>query len=87
MTTIAAGLAPLPQTDPEKMDLVTRVMAPTPKFFRKLRQAGLILAAIGGSILASPVAVPVILSQAAGYIALAGAVITSISQTSVVGDQ
>ena len=65
------------------MNVVERVKAPTPKFFRTLRTIGLTLAAIGGAILASPIALPAGLVAAAGYVALAGGVVSAISQTAV----
>ena len=65
------------------MNVVERVKAPTPKFFRTLRTIGLALAAIGGAILASPIALPAGLVAAAGYVALAGGVVSAISQTAV----
>ena len=65
------------------MSVVQRVKAPTPKFFKTLRTIGLALAAIGGAILASPIALPAGLVAAAGYIALAGGVVSAVSQTAV----
>lgn len=70
-------------TDPNEMTIVERVKAPTPKFFKTLRTIGLALAALGGAILAAPVAVPAALITVAGYITLAGGVITAVSQTAV----
>ena len=49
--------------------IVKRATAPTPKFFKVLRSVGLALAAIGGTLLASPVALPVALVTAGGYLA------------------
>ena len=69
--------------NPNNMSIVERVKAPTPKFFRTLRTIGLALAAIGGAILASPIALPAGLVAAAGYVALAGGVVTAVSQTAV----
>jgi len=69
--------------NPNNMSVVERVKAPTPKFFRTLRTIGLALAAIGGAILAAPVAVPAALVSIAGYVALAGGVMTAVSQTAV----
>ncbi|MDD4991807.1 MAG: hypothetical protein PHR83_06200 [Paludibacter sp.] len=69
--------------NPNNMSVVDRVKAPTPKFFKTLRTIGLALAAIGGAILASPVALPAGLVAAAGYVALAGGVVTAVSQTAV----
>lgn len=70
-------------TDPNEMTVVERVKAPTPKFFKTLRTIGLALAAVGGAILAAPVAVPAALVSIAGYVALAGGVMTAVSQTAV----
>lgn len=70
-------------TDPNEMTVVERVKAPTPKFFKTLRTIGLALAAVGGAILAAPVAVPATLVSIAGYVALAGGVMTAVSQTAV----
>ena len=69
--------------NPNNMSVVERVKAPTPTFFKTLRTIGLALAAIGGAILASPIALPAGLVAAAGYIALAGGVVTAVSQTAV----
>jgi uncharacterized membrane protein HdeD (DUF308 family) len=69
--------------NPNNMSVVERVKAPTPKFFKTLRTIGLGLAAIGGAILAAPVAVPAALVTIAGYVALAGGVMTAVSQTAV----
>ena len=62
------------------MNIIKRVKSPTPKFFKVLRNIGLILAAVGGTILAAPVALPVIVTSAAGYLAVAGGVISAVSQ-------
>ncbi len=70
-------------SNPNEMSIAQRVKAPTPKFFKTLRAIGLALAAIGGAILAAPVAVPAALVSIAGYVALAGGVMTAVSQTAV----
>jgi hypothetical protein len=62
------------------MNIVDRAIAPTPKFFRILRSIGLVLLAISGAIIAAPVALPVALVSAAGYVAVAGGVISAVSQ-------
>jgi uncharacterized membrane protein HdeD (DUF308 family) len=69
--------------NPNNMGVVQRVKAPTPSFFKTLRTIGLALAAIGGAILASPIALPAGLVAAAGYIVLAGGVVSAVSQTAV----
>jgi hypothetical protein len=67
----------------KNLNLVERIQAPTPKWFKKLRAIGLALAAIGGAIVAAPVALPAGLVSVAGYLGLAGGVITAVSQTAV----
>ena len=68
------------------MNIVDRAQAPTPKFFRILRSIGLVLLAISGTILAAPVTLPVALVSAAGYVAVAGGVISAVSQITVADD-
>ena len=62
------------------MNLMNRVKAPTPKFFKVLRTVGSALAAIGGTLLAAPVALPVAITTIAGYLAVTGGVISAVSQ-------
>ena len=62
------------------MTLKNRIQAPTPTFFKKLQKWGIIIAALGGSLLAAPQAMPAILIKIAGYLAVAGAVTTAVSQ-------
>jgi len=69
-----------------EMSLAKRAAAPTPKFFRRVRTIGLCLAAVGGAIIASPIALPAALVAAAGYITLAGGVMTAVAQVSVDGE-
>lgn len=68
------------------MNLIERAKAPTPKFFRVLRTVGLALAAAGATLLAAPVAIPVGLVTAAGYLTVAGSVMTAVSQITVDGE-
>ena len=65
------------------MNIVERAKAPTPKFFKILRSIGLALVGISGSIIASPVILPAAVVTAAGYVAVAGGVISAISQITV----
>jgi hypothetical protein len=69
--------------NPDEMSVTERVKAPTPKFFKTLRIVGIALAAVGGTILAAPVALPAALVSVAGYVAVAGSVMTAVSQTAV----
>lgn len=68
------------------MNLVKRVTTKTPQFFKRVRNLGLILAAVSGAILAAPVTLPSALVAAAGYVALAGGVMSAVSQTAVVNE-
>ncbi len=65
------------------MSVLERMQEPTPKFFRVLRTVGLILAAASGALLASPIVLPVVVVTIAGYLAVAGTVVTAVSQTAV----
>ena len=65
------------------MKLIERLNAPTPKFFRVLRNVGLALAAASGVLLAAPIALPAAIVTIAGYLAVAGGVITAVSQSAV----
>lgn len=65
------------------MKLLKRAIRPTPKFFRSLRNIGLAVAAAGTSIIAAPVALPAILIKLAGYLTVAGTVMSGVSQVSV----
>ena len=62
------------------MNVIKRAKAPTPKFFRVLRTIGLALAAVGGTLLAAPIALPAAITTAAGYFAVVGGVISAVSQ-------
>lgn len=60
-----------------------RCKADTPPFFRKLRLAGMIVAAVGTTIVATPIAVPAIVGTIGGYLILGGTIATAISQAAV----
>jgi hypothetical protein len=65
------------------MNIVQRMKAPTPKFFRVLRTIGLALAAAGGALLTAPIALPAVVITVAGYLTVAGTVATAVSQTAI----
>ena len=69
------------------MNLLERVSSPTPTFFQKLRNIGLALAAISAAIIAAPVALPTIVITIAGYLAVAGTVLSGVSQITIPGDK
>ena len=65
------------------MSVLERMGEPTPKFFRVLRTIGLSLVAAGGTIVAAPIAVPAVVLTIAGYLTVAGGVMTAVSQAAV----
>ncbi|RKS92719.1 hypothetical protein BC952_2635 [Flavobacterium limicola] len=62
------------------MNVIKRVKAPTPKFFKVLRTIGLSLAAVGGSIIAAPIILPITVVTLGGYLAVVGGVLSAVSQ-------
>ncbi len=68
------------------MKIVKRVQSPTPKFFKRLRNIGLAVAAVGTTIISAPVALPALIVKIAGYLAVAGGVAGTISQTAVTNE-
>ncbi|WP_421872953.1 DUF5675 family protein [Marinoscillum sp.] len=69
------------------MNIIDRVKAPTPKFFKVLRNVGLALAAAGGAILASPIALPAGIVTVGGYLLAGGSVLSAVSQSTVEGSE
>lgn len=65
------------------MTIIERAQAPTPKFFKVLRNIGLVLASVGGLILTAPVALPAALVTVGGYLVLGGGVLSTVSQVTV----
>jgi len=65
------------------MNIVERTKSPTPKFFRVLRSIGLAMLALSGSVLAAPVVLPAVVVSVAGYLAVAGGVLSAVSQMTV----
>nr|WP_315167575.1 hypothetical protein [uncultured Flavobacterium sp.] len=68
------------------MNVIKRAKAPTPKFFKVLRNIGLALAAVGATILAAPVALPIVVSSIGGYLAVAGGVLSAVSQITTISE-
>ncbi|AQS95169.1 hypothetical protein BXQ17_14255 [Polaribacter sp. BM10] len=68
------------------MKIIERYKKPTPKFFRLLRNIGIVLATAGGAIIAAPVSIPATIVTIATYMTVAGTVATAVSQA-VVSDE
>lgn len=69
------------------MTIIKRVQTPSPKFFKVLRNIGLVLAAVGGTILTAPVALPVVIGSIGGYMAVAGGVLSAVSQLTTIDEE
>lgn len=66
--------------------IVNRLQDTTPKFFKILRNIGVALAAVSAAVFASKVALPQIVTDIAGYLAVAGSVMGAVSQTAVLNE-
>ena len=69
------------------LNLVSRVQEPTPKWFRIVRNIGLALSAVGGVLVAAPVALPAAVVSVGGYLLLGGTIIGAVSQTAVSAEE
>lgn len=67
--------------------VIERMKEPTPKFFKILRNVGLVLTAVGGVLATAPVAIPAVIVTAAGYLAVAGGIASAVSQAAVYRDE
>jgi hypothetical protein len=65
------------------MNIFERVVSPTPKFFKSIRNIGIMLATISGALLTAPLALPSMLITVAGYMGIASVVASAVSQTAV----
>ena len=63
------------------LNLISRMAAPTPKWFRIVRNLGLTLSAVGGALVAAPIALPAAVLSLGGYLLLGGTIIGAVSQT------
>ena len=67
----------------ELKTIVNRVKAPTPCWFKKLRNIGIAVGAVGAVLLSAPVALPAGVVTVAGYMAVAGGIMGAVSQKAV----
>ncbi|WP_414655974.1 hypothetical protein [Flavobacterium sp.] len=51
-----------------------------------LRNIGLALATVGGTVLTAPIALPLVVSSIGGYLAVAGGVLSAVSQLTSLND-
>jgi hypothetical protein len=69
------------------MNIIQRMKAPTPKFFRVLRNIGLVLAGTSATLVAEQDALPAAVVQLASYLGVAGGVATAVSQAAVAKEE
>lgn len=67
----------------KQLTITERITSPTPSFFKRIRNIGLTLGAIGGALLAAPVTLPAAVITVAGYLVTAGLVASAVSATAV----
>lgn len=67
-------------------NVIQRVQEPTPRFFKKIRNIGLLFTALSGAVLAAPLILPAAVITVVGYIAIAGAIASAISQTAITNE-
>lgn len=67
----------------KNITLSQRIAAPMPPFFARIRNTGLVVGAIAGTILASPLELPPLLIEVAKYAALACASISAVASLTV----
>lgn len=63
--------------------IMQRWASPTPKFFKILRNVGLVIGAVGTAILTAPITLPATLITISGYLVTAGGVVTAVSQLTI----
>ena len=65
------------------MEIINRLTAPTPPFFQKVCNLGLLLTALASSVISLPVELPLVVKEIAGGLAVAGAVMAGLGQATV----
>lgn len=67
----------------KELSIKQRFLAPTPKFWKKVRNIGLTIGALGGGLLTLPVSLPASVITLAGYMVATGTLTGILSQTTV----
>jgi len=63
------------------MKIVDRLKAPTPSYWKKIRNIAATIGAVGAVIVGLPIALPAVIITAAGYAVAVGTVVATVSQT------
>lgn len=66
--------------------IIQRLQAPTPRFFQKIRNFGMLLTAVSVVLTTAVIPLPAVLITIAGYTALAGGIASALSQTAIKND-
>ncbi len=66
--------------------VIERMQEPTPKFFKTIRNLGLLLTAVSSVIATAPISLPALVVTISGYLAVAGGIASAISQTAIYRD-
>jgi hypothetical protein len=69
------------------MNFISRITTTTPKFFRVLRNIGLVLAAAGGVIVTTDYELPDFFSRLGEYLIVAGSIASAVAQAVVEGNE
>jgi hypothetical protein len=67
-------------------NIINRMQDTTPKFFKILRNIGVAMAAASAAVFASHSELPKIVTDIAGYLAVAGSVMGAVSQAAVLNE-
>lgn len=65
------------------LSLKERISSPSPSLFNKIKKFGLVISAVGTALIASPVALPAIITSVAGYLVTTGLVASAVSMVTV----
>lgn len=63
--------------------IIERLQQPTPLFFRKIRNFGLLLTGVSAVVTTAVIPLPSLLITIAGYTAIAGGIASAVSQSAV----
>lgn len=66
--------------------IIQRLQEPTPRFFQKIRNFGLVLTTVSAVLTTAVIPLPAVLITIAGYTALAGGIASALSQTAIKND-
>jgi hypothetical protein len=66
--------------------IINRMQGSTPKFFKILRNIGVTLAAVSAAVFTVPAELPKLVTDIAGYLAVAGSVMGAVSQAAVLNE-